>query len=354
LNGKHLHFPGLYVARHDKHLTMAQEQKNRAPRNRTIDLSAHERLLYGKCVISPAGPVSLPEILNHTINQDLFAILEWLPRDFVDLLFIDPPYNIAKSFNGTLFQERPIAEYQNWFESWFPRLLPTLKPTASVYICGDWRSSAAIHLTTEKYLKIQNRITWEREKGRGAKANWKNCAEDIWFCSVSKDYTFNIDAVKLNRRVLAPYRDHGRPKDWRETDKGNYRITYPSNLWTDLTVPFWSMPENTDHPTQKPEKLLAKIILASSNPSDVVLDPFAGAGTTCVVAKKLGRRYIGIEIDKSYCCLAEKRLALVECNSRIQGFSEGVFWERNASQRRKSNLKPSLSAKKASFPGQNH
>jgi site-specific DNA-methyltransferase (adenine-specific) len=120
------------------------------------------------------------------------------------------------------------------------------------------------------------------------------------------------------------------PKDWEESEAGRFRLTHPSNLWTDLTVPFWSMPENTDHPTQKPEKLLAKIILASSHPGEVVLDPFLGSGTTSVVAKKLGRRYIGIEIDEMYCCLAEKRLELAEADNSIQGYADGVFWERNS------------------------
>src|SRR5207244_1385233 len=101
---------------------------------------------------------------------------------------------------------------------------------------------------------------------------------------VSNNYVFNVDKVKLKRRVLAPYTDaSGNPKDWERSDRGDYRLTHPSNLWTDLTVPFWSMPENTDHPTQKPEKLVAKLILASSNAGDFVLDPFLGSGTTSVV-----------------------------------------------------------------------
>jgi site-specific DNA-methyltransferase (adenine-specific) len=146
---------------------------------------------------------------------------------------------------------------------------------------------------------------------------------------MSKNYVFNVEAVKLKRQVIAPYTENGRPKDWEETGQGRFRLTHPSNLWTDLTVPFWSMPENTDHPTQKPEKLLAKIILASSNPGEVVLDPFLGSGTTSVVAKKLGRRYIGVEIDERYCCLAEKRLEMTEADRAIQGYADGVFWERN-------------------------
>jgi len=305
--------------------------KSRAPRNRTLTLSTEELEHYQQRLLKLEGAVKAEAVLNQTINQDLLEVLDKLPIAFVDLLFIDPPYNLTKTFGETEFKERSLFAYQEWLESWLPKLLPTLKPTASVYICGDWHSSAAVHLVAEKYLTVRNCITWEREKGRGANANWKNCSEQIWFCTVSDQYTFNIDAVKLKRRVMAPYTDaKGNPKDWQKTKQGNYRLTHPSNLWTDLTIPFWSMPENTDHPTQKPEKLLAKIILASSNVGDVVLDPFMGSGTTSVVAKKTGRKYVGIERDLGYCCLAEKRLAIAAENPAIQGYAEGVFWERNS------------------------
>ncbi|HET7090791.1 MAG TPA: site-specific DNA-methyltransferase [Anaerolineae bacterium] len=315
-------------------------EKARAPRNRTITLSTDEATFYQKRLLKLSRSASAVDLENKTINQDLYEVLDWLPASFVDLLFIDPPYNLTKSFNTTAFNERSTVEYRDWFESWFPKLLKTLKPSASVYICGDWRSSTAIHLVAEKYLIVRNRITWEREKGRGARANWKNCSEDIWFCTVSETYTYNLDAVKLKRRVMAPYTDsEGNPKDWDKTESGNYRLTHPSNVWTDLTVPFWSMPENTDHPTQKPEKLVAKIILSSSKPGDLVFDPFLGSGTTSVVAKKLSRRYVGIEIDPAYCCLAEKRLAMAEYEKSIQGYAEGVFWERNSLQDRRWSLR---------------
>jgi site-specific DNA-methyltransferase (adenine-specific) len=309
----------------------ATAAKARAPRNRTLVLTADDLSKYQKNLIRLERKVSPADIENRIICQNLFDILDWLPASFVDLLFLDPPYNLTRRFNGTTFRGCSAQEYGHWLESWLPKLLRTLKPTASVYICGDWRSSAAVHLVAEKYLTVHNRITWEREKGRGAKSNWKNCSEDIWFCTVSDNYIFDVDAVKVRRRVIAPYRDsEGNPKDWEKTDNGGYRLTHPSNLWTDLTVPFWSMPENTDHPTQKPEKLLAKIILASSRLDDWVLDPFLGSGTTSVVAKKLGRRYTGIEIDQIYCCLAEKRLAIAENDKTIQGYTDGVFWERNS------------------------
>jgi len=306
-----------------------------AQRNRTICISSEEISFYQDRLLKLFGNTNLQEIENCTINQDIFTILDWLPESFVDLLFIDPPYNLTKSFNTNTFRERSTAEYIEWFDSWFSKLIRVLKPTASVYICGDWKSSTVIHLVAEKYLQVRNRITWEREKGRGAKTNWKNCSEDVWFCTVSDDYTFNVEDVKLKRKVNAPYTDHeGNPKDWDKTEEGDYRITHPSNIWTDLTVPFWSMLENTDHPTQKPEKLLAKIILASSNSGDMVFDPFLGSGTTSVVAKKLGRRYAGVEIDGMYCCLAEKRLAIAENDKSIQGYIDGVFWERNTLRNR--------------------
>jgi len=304
--------------------------KERAPRNRTMTLSETEKSYYQEQLIRLTGPSSVEAILNKTICQSLFDILDYLPAGWVDLLFIDPPYNLPKSFNGRSFKQMSLAGYETWLESWLEPLTKTLKPTASIYICGDWQSSTAIHRVVQKYFWVQNRITWEREKGRGAKINWKNASEDIWFCTMSKNYTFNLEAVKQKRQVIAPYTQDGRPKDWAESPAGRFRLTHPSNLWADLTVPFWSMPENTDHPTQKPEKLLAKIILASSNPGDTVLDPFAGSGTTAVVAKKLGRNYTGIEVDEIYCCLAEKRLAQAESDSKIQGYEDGVFWERNS------------------------
>lgn len=308
------------------------ENKPRAARNRTITLTHEELQTYKKRLISLKSKASVDAIINKIINQDVFEAIDYLPDQFVDLLFIDPPYNLTKSFNGKTFMKMEHHAYTEWLDSWFSKLVRMLKPHATVYICGDWRSSQSIYEVASKYLLVHNRITWEREKGRGAKANWKNASEDIWFCSKSEDYTFNVEQVKMKKRVLAPYRNqNGLPKDWEDADNGKYRLTYPSNVWTDLTVPFWSMPENTDHPTQKPEKLLAKIILASSNEGDVVFDPFLGSGTTAVVAKKLNRSYCGIELDEAYCALIEKRLALADDQPMIQGYQDGVFWERNSS-----------------------
>jgi site-specific DNA-methyltransferase (adenine-specific) len=244
---------------------------------------------------------------------------------------VDPPYNLTKQYGENKFAKVKFDEYEIWFEEWIIALKRCLKANASIYVCTDWESSKAVQTVLEKHFKVRNRITWEREKGRGAKANWKNCSEDIWFATVSNDYHFDVDAVKLKRKVIAPYRDsEGAPKDWDETVDGNYRLTFPSNLWTDITLPFWSMPENTDHPTQKPEKLIAKLILASSKEGDLVFDPFMGSGTTCVVAKKLNRNYLGIEKEPKYCAYAIERLNRAETSPSIQGYHDGYFWERNS------------------------
>lgn len=305
-------------------------EKTRAGRNRTITLNEEERQTYHNQLVKPNGPLTLEQVQDRVILGDTFAMLGLLPDAFVDLLFVDPPYNMDKVFGAEQFKEMDDARYAEWLDAWVSQCVRLLKPDASVYICGDWKCSSAIQRVAEKYFVVRNRITWEREKGRGALSNWKNSSEDIWFCTRGKDYHFDAEAVKLKRKVVAPYTDaNGAPKDWERSEQGSFRLTHPSNLWTDLTVPFWSMPENTDHPTQKPEKLVAKAILASSRVGDVVFDPFLGSGTTAVVAKKLGRRFVGIEIDETYACLAQKRLAMADEDPAIQGYVDGVFWERN-------------------------
>lgn len=305
--------------------------KERAPRNRTLIVHEDEKMALMGQTVSLKAACTPEEIDGKLIHQDLFACIDLLPDQFIDLLIIDPPYNLTKKFGNSTFSKTSSEEYEDWLGTWMAKLKRCLKKSASLYVCCDWQSSKSVQTILEKHFIVRNRITWEREKGRGANSNWKNCSEDIWFCTVSNDYFFNVDAVKLKRKVIAPYRHaSGEPKDWEETSSGNYRLTHPSNLWTDISIPFWSMPENTDHPTQKPEKLIAKLILASSNPNDFVFDPFFGSGTTCVVAKKLNRKFSGVEQEPDYCQMAAKRLSRAESDATIQGYHDGYFWERNS------------------------
>ena len=309
---------------------MEDNIKKRAERNKTITLTSKEYQIYLNRLITVSDNLSMESILNKTINANLFDVIDFLPSEFADLIIIDPPYNLSKNFNGFKFSKTKNNEYLEYLQSWFPKIIRCLKSDGSLYICGDWKCTSALQQVMGENLYVINRITWQREKGRGAKNNWKNSMEDIWFGVKDKNnYFFDVAAVKQKRKVVAPYKENGKPKDWEETVEGNFRLTYPSNFWDDISVPYWSMPENTDHPTQKPEKLLAKLILASSKEGDVVFDPFLGSGTTSVVAKKLNRQYVGIEMDEEYCCLAEKRLEIADTNKKIQGYSNGVFWERN-------------------------
>lgn len=308
----------------------------KSSRNKTIDLTVREGKHYKERCITLNKHTPLPDLLDKTILGDTFEMIKFLPKKFVDLMIVDPPYNLAKNFHGNKFGKMKDEDYAHYTEQWLTAILPLLKDTASIYVCCDWQSSSIIAMTLKKYLCLQNRITWQREKGRGAKHNWKNAMEDIWFATKSNSFVFHTEDVKMRRKVLAPYRTNGEPKDWEETKNGNFRNTYASNFWDDISVPYWSMSENTDHPTQKPEKLLAKLILASSDKGDIVFDPFLGSGSTSVTAKKLGRHYVGIEQNEQYCVWAEKRLENAEIDKSIQGYVDGVFWERNTRELQKN------------------
>ena len=307
-----------------------------ASRNKTVRL--------GDAEVDDLSRMLAVDLADAFRKGDAIACLDFcehlvdVPDNSIDLIVVDPPYNLSKVYGDMAFRKISADSYEQWLERWMPALVRGLKPSGSMYVCGDWESSSEIHRVLRRHVKVRSRITWERDKGRGALRNWKNNTEDVWFCTRGDSYTFNLDAVKVKKRVIAPYRDaQGLAKDWAEEDGQNVRWTAPSNVWTDITVPFWSMAENTEHPTQKPEKLIAKLVLASSNPGDLVFDPFLGSGTTAVVARKLKRRFVGCEIDRTYCCLALRRLQMARDNPAIQGFDGVFFHERNAAEAQLAN-----------------
>ena len=329
------------------------DMKERAGRNRTLTVLPEEIETLRKQITYIDGLKSRKDYLNKTINGDLIEVLPILPDEFADLIIIDPPYNLSKKFNGLNFNAMSDDKYESYLDSWLPEVCKKLKPNGSLYLCGDWKCTSSLQRALEKNLTVMNRITWQREKGRGAKSNWKNGMEDIWFAVKNpRDYYFDVETVKMKRKVIAPYKIDGKPKDWEECDSGNFRITYPSIFWDDISIPFWSMPENTDHPTQKPEKLYAKLVLASSKKGDVVFDPFLGSGTASVVAKKLGRNFCGIELNEEYCLWAAKRLLRAETEKEIQGYKDNVFWERNSlNEQNKNGKNENLSKQKKTTSG---
>lgn len=298
-------------------------KKKKSPLNRTIDLTEEQInvLVNEHCSASLQGKAE-----NVILNADSFDILPTLPTDFYNLVILDPPYNLNKDYKGNKFKRMDDDEYKEYVTSFLNLIKPLMKSDATLYFCADWKSSIAVHLALkETGFHIHNRIVWEREKGRGSKKNWKNNTEDIFMASLSKEYYFDVEKVKLKRKVLSNYKG----KDWKEENGKNVRMSYPSNIWTDITIPFWSMPENTEHPTQKPEKLIAKLVLASSKEDDNILDPFGGSGTTGSVCVKLGRNFTLIEKSKEYAALCAHRILEAGKNKAIQGYEGGVFLDRN-------------------------
>ena len=151
-------------------------KKQREPRNRTIELFEREIEIYRKHLIFSGEKNDLENCHDRIICGDAFEVLEKLPASSFDLLFADPPYNLTKNFGAEKFRQTSLDEYETWLDSWLKKCVRLLKPSASVYVCGDWRSASAIQRIGMKYFRLQNRITWEREKGRGAARNWKNAA----------------------------------------------------------------------------------------------------------------------------------------------------------------------------------
>lgn len=328
--------------------------KERAERNRTLTIKEEEIDFLKTLFVEESNVINLDNFENKIIKADLLKVIDAIPDNVADLIIIDPPYNLSKDFNGLKFSARSSDAYLAYLRLWFGRVCKKLKNTGSLYLCGDWKCTSSLQqIIEEEGLTIVNRITWQREKGRGASKNWKNGMEDIWFAvKKPKDYYFNVESVKQKRKVIAPYKENGKPKDWTESEDGNFRITYPSNFWDDISIPFWSMPENTDHPTQKPEKLYAKLVLASSKEGDFVFDPFLGSGTSAVVAKKLNRKYLGVEINEEYCMFAVKRLNMADSDMSIQGYTDGFFWERNSlnmQMKKKDNKDKNISTNMSLF-----
>ena len=133
---------------------------------------------------------------GYLFQGDAVDWLASLKSESIDLIFADPPYNLNKSFGGRRFRQTDQDEYEARLMEWLGPAANLLRPNASVYICGDWRSSSAIQRAGSRLFTLRNRITWEREKGRGSKRNWKNASEDIWFFTVSDDHVFDRDAAE--------------------------------------------------------------------------------------------------------------------------------------------------------------
>ncbi|MCI0698950.1 adenine-specific DNA-methyltransferase [candidate division KSB1 bacterium] len=231
-----------------------------------------------------------------------------IPDNSVDLIFADPPYNIGKSFNGRKDKWESEEAYLQWCYSWFDLCIQKLKSTGSFYLMAATQNMPYFDLYLRKKIHILSRLVWYYDSsGVQARRYFGSLYEPILFCVKDKnEYTFNTGDILVEAKTGAKRR----LIDYRIPVPAIYNSNkVPGNVWEIPRVRY-RMDEYENHPTQKPVELLERIILASSNTGDVVLDPFSGTFTTSFVAKKLGRKSIGIEIEEEYIKIGLRRLQI--------------------------------------------
>jgi site-specific DNA-methyltransferase (adenine-specific) len=248
---------------------------------------------------------------DHKIYRgDALEVLSQEIRDnSIDLIFADPPYNIGKDFNGRKDRWSSDSEYLEWCYQWLDLCIRKLKDTGSMYVMAATQNMPYLDIYLRDKLEILSRIVWYYDSsGVQARRYYGSLYEPILFCVKDKNqYTFNsgdilVDAKTGAQRKLIDYR--------KVVPKVYNTKKVPGNVWEIPRVRY-RMDEYEDHPTQKPVALLARIIAASSNHGDLILDPFSGTFTTSCVAQNLGRRSIGIEIEEEYVKIGLRRLRIL-------------------------------------------
>lgn len=241
-------------------------------------------------------------------HGDAIEVLKYIPNESIDLIFVDPPYNIGKDFAGRKDKWETDEAYLKWCYEWIDLCISKLKPNGSIYLMTSTQFMPYFDLYVRDKLTILSRIVWTYDSsGAQAKKFYGSMYEPILFCVKDKNnYTFNskdimVEAKSGSQRKLIDYRKN--PPQPYNSEK------VPGNVWNFVRVRY-RMDEYENHPTQKPISLLERIIKASSNENDVVLDPFSGTFTTCYVAKQLNRKFIGIEIQEEYLKIGLRRLGI--------------------------------------------
>lgn len=238
---------------------------------------------------------------NRLIVGDAEEVMAGFPNSFVDLLIADPPYNLGKHYGNTR-DLKAWDEYEAFTRKWLVQAVRILKPTGSIYVFMGVRFIAKLHLIMEEELSLcfNGWITWHYTQGMGRKKGFSPRHEDILLFTKSDDFTFNLEDIRIPQKY---YRE-----------RNNMAGANPGDVWQFSHVHYCSA-ERESHPTQKPEALIERMVIASSNPGDLVLDPFVGSGTTCQVAQILHRKWIGIDINPDYVAMSQRRL-----DSPFEGF----------------------------------
>lgn len=228
------------------------------------------------------------------IQGDAIKEMAKINSNSVDLIIADPPYNLNKDYgNGT--DSKSFDEYIEFTKSWTREATRILKPTGSLYVFMGFRFISYLYQILEKYnsLYFINWICWHYTQGIGKKKGFSPRHDDILFFSKSKKYKFNLDAIRIPQKF---YRSIN-----------NMRGANPGDVW-EFSHIHYCQDNRQNHPTQKPEGVIERMVLASSDKGDLVLDPFSGSGTTLRVCQQLGRRCIGIELNEEYVKMTKERL----------------------------------------------
>ena len=249
---------------------------------------------------------------------DAIAWLRSLQSESVDMVFADPPYNIKKA-EWDSFESQ--EEYVKWSLEWIEQASRVLKPTGTLYVCGFSEILADLKLPASRFFKGCKWLVWHYKNKANLGSDWGRSHESLLHFRKTQEFTFNVDDVRLpygNHTLKYPEHPQAETSQYGKGRSGKDKLWWPHPKGAkprdviEIPTTCNGMHEKTPHPTQKPEELLRKIVLASSNPSDLVIDPFLGSGTTAVVAEQLGRNWKGCDISLDYCQWAAHRIELVE------------------------------------------
>jgi site-specific DNA-methyltransferase (adenine-specific) len=269
--------------------------------------------------LNPEAPVLFYSHANGEIwIGDAVAWLHSLPGESVDLIFADPPYNIKKAEWDTFESQQ---EYVNWSLKWIEQAARVLKPTGTLYICGFSEILADLKLPASRFFRGCRWLVWHYKNKANLGADWGRSHESILHFRKNRQFTFNVDEVRIpygSHTLKYPEHPQAETSQYGKgrSDKDRMWQPHPDGAKPrdviEIPTTCNGMHEKTPHPTQKPEELLRKIILASSNPGDLVVDPFLGSGTTVVAAEQLKRKWKGCDINLEYCRWAARRIELAE------------------------------------------
>ncbi len=268
---------------------------------------------------------------------DATAWLKTLENESVDLIFADPPYNINKA-EWDSFESQ--EDYIKWSLLWLKEASRVLKSNGTLYICGFSEILADIKHPALKHFEGCRWLIWHYKNKANLGSDWGRSHECILHFRKSRRFTFNIDNIRLpysNHTLKYPTHPQAETSQYGDKKNGG-RLWTPNPLGAkpkdviEIPTTCNGMNEKTPHPTQKPEELLRKFILVSSNPGDIVIDPFLGSGTTAVVSEQLGRKWKGCDISMEYSFWAAKRIELVQRKS----VQEWIQFDAKNTERRKS------------------